>query len=697
MDPVDYHWQRRAMYAASIGSIVTATLVLGHDFQQNVEKTYSLQNDLTHYQLSIQQSNAGTRLSNALPLLDALRQASGGSTERLTRLEHVLSFYSNKSQQTANIVYSKALQTIVVPEVRSTLENYLRSANNKNPVLVYTALKAYLMMTNQENCQASFIANTLAKIASTPLDNEAVHQLSAHIHSAWSAHLLTLSPDQNLVLDVRKQLINLPGTELGFVILKNIDENNADSTIDLGTNFGRPPVFISKQVANRIPNMFTAPYFQKILAEEINSAAMQALNGNRVLGDIEPLANQPAPDALISQLHDQYIAKYIDIWESQLANIQPYTPKNLLQADEMIQNLTNNNSPLLQLLQTIKVNTAFDPVMTSSPKMMALDNLISGPDVRQSSLYDVFVDLRQLHLYLQKILNASDSNQNAFNVAASRMQNATQDPIAKIHQLAEQSPEPLKSWLNSIADQSWKFILEKTGEHVQAAWQTTVLPGYNQHIANHYPFVQASNNDVSLQQFTNFMGHRGTLANFYLVYLKPFVKDTGEQWTWNTVDKQHVPFSNGLLLNLQRAAELQHAFFPDGDNRLSIEFTLQPIAMDPAMRTLTLNINGQQAAFQRSGKRLPHTFTWPGNYYSHGTTVSFITPKSQMISNTLKGDWGLFRLVNQSTEAVNAKKGLLLNIAANGHSAKYLLFTEGRANPFLPFKSAPFELPQSLV
>ncbi|HSW92846.1 MAG TPA: type VI secretion system membrane subunit TssM, partial [Gammaproteobacteria bacterium] len=660
VDPIDYAWRRRAMYAVSIGSIVTATLLLGRDFQQSLEKTYALQHDLAHYQMSIQRSLVSDRLVNALPLLDALRQASGDATGRFTRFSAFLSFYSNKSEQTASVVYGKALQTIVVPETQALLEHYLHSASNKNPVLVYTALKAYLMMTGQENFKANFIANTLGKIASIRLNQEALHQLALHMDAAFSAHLLVIQPDQNLVQDVRKQLINLPGIELAFVILKNNDTNNADSTIDLGTNFGKPPVFVSKEVANRIPNMFTASYFQKIVSEEMNMAAMEALKGNRVLGDIPPAANQPTPDALMSELHDQYIANYIDIWESQLANIQPYTPKNLLQADEMIQNLTNNNSPLLQLLQTIKQNTGFDPVMTSSPKMMALDNLIGDADANQGSLYEVFVDLRQLHLYLQKILNSPDSNKSAFMAASARMRNVTaDDPIATVHRLAEKSPEPLKSWLNTIANQSWHFMLAKSSEHIQTTWQTTVLPVYNQHIADHYPFVQNSHEDVSLQQFTDFLGHHGLLANFYLTYLKPFVNDKGEQWVWNTVDNQHLPLSNNALLGLQQAANLQHAFFPEGTNQPSIEFTLQPITMDASLRALTLTVNGEEVAFQRSGKRLPRTFTWPGSRDLHATTISFISPDSPMVSNTEKGDWGLFRLVSRSMDAPNtAQKGL---------------------------------------
>ncbi len=696
----DYTWQRRAVYATSIGIIVTAALLLGHDFQQSIQKAYSIQNDLARYQINIQQINRSSdRLVEALPLLDALQQAANNSHHQLSRLENILAFYSNRSQQTATSVYHQALQTIVVPEIKNDLEKYLQTANSKNPVLVYTALKAYLMLANSENRQASFIANTLNKTASTAMNKQALTQLTSHINAAFIGNTNTIDLDQNLISDVRKQLVNLPSTELGLLILKNIDANNADSTIGLGTNLGNPPVFISKQVANRIPNMFIAENFQKIVSEEVTTAANEAVKGNWVLGDIAPSLNQPSVETLTTQLRNQYIANYIDIWESQLANIQPFTPKTLLQTDEMIQNLTNNDSPLLQLLQTLKQNTSFSPIITSSPKIQALNDLLNSTDNSQEiPLYQVFVSLRQLHTYLQNILSSPNLNKAAFTAAANRMQISSHNPITDVHELAEQSPEPLKTWLNTIANQSWSFVLKEAGQHVAIAWQDNVIPIYNKQIANHYPFSQNSNQETSLEEFTSFLGHRGTLAQFYQTYLKPFINDTGEQWEWKTVDNQRIPFSNTLLPNLQHAAQIQRAFFPNGDNKLFVAFTLQPISLDPGIRSMTLNINGQQIIYQKNSPRVPRVMTWPGNNsVMHTSSINFVSPKNQLISNVSKGDWGWFKLVANATQSINSRKELLLNLSADGHSAKYLLFTQGHMNPFLPMSISRFDLPQDLL
>jgi type VI protein secretion system component VasK len=129
----------------------------------------------------------------------------------------------------------------------------------------------------------------------------------------------------------------------------------------------------------------------------------------------------------------------------------------------MIAILTGNNSPLLQLLDTIKVNTALAPVTAASPKLQSLSLLLAGNSNAQSNaLYGIFVSLQELHTYLQAMLNTSDVTISISQAALQHMKNPSDDPITHIHMIAEQSPEPMKTWLNTIATKSWDFMLQET-------------------------------------------------------------------------------------------------------------------------------------------------------------------------------------------------------------------------------------------
>ncbi len=692
---------RWALYTASIGLIATTAFLLGHDFEKSIRKTYAIQNELAHYQLSSQQSHASNdRFIKVLPLLEALHQTSASANQRSALLANVLTFYSNKSQQTARLVYQQALQTILVPGVKTFFETYLRSANEKNPDSVYSALKAYLMLSHPNQLDARMIANTLSHLLSSPIHKQTTMELANHIEMAFTHSPQEIVLDSHLIANVRKQLTNLPPLESAMVILKNMADNNEDSTIGLGTNLGTPPVFVSQEIANNILTMFTATHFQPIVTQEIAIAASEALKGNGILGEVSPGVNQPAIEALSNALRTRYIANYVDLWESLIANIHLYTPKDLAQTDHMIMNLTGNHSPLLELLRTIKENTAFAPINTESPKIRALTNWLDQANRRdQNPLYQMFVSSQQLHRYLQTVLTASDSNQAAFNLIMRRLQQSdiNNNPIAQIHELADQNPEPMKTWFHGIANQSWGFILQKAALHIDHAWQQSIVTAYNLQLANHYPFDQTATVDVNLQQFIQFLGAHGKLSSFVQTYLKPLINEKDQTWTWQVIDHQKIPFSDVALSKLQHAFQLQRAFFPNGDNTLFVPFTLHPVSLEPDMKSFTLNINGQQVTYQKGEARSSRLLTWPGTNTLHETTLHFITPNNQLIGDTIEGNWAWFRLVNKATESINTRKELLLNFRINGHSATYLLYTEGHTNPFLPLNLSRFEIPQELI
>lgn len=559
-------WRRRIAYITAISAVLVASILLGRDFQRSVQQAYSVQNDLAQYELNIQKSKQRSdHLTQALPLLNSLRRAADAVTDKLS-----LTFYSNKSNKTAKRVYHQALQTIVLPEIKNYFETYLQTANNKNPEQVYSMLKAYLMLDDAAHFQANSFSEMLQQLMPDVSDKDTITALTKHIHAALLVGPMSIKLDNELIAGVRKQLLDLSSPALGFVILKNMGNNNADDAIDLGTVLGNPPVLESKAVATLIPAMFTAKVFNCIVANEINTAASEALQGNWVLGSNAVAADQMAVDALAAQLRTQYITNYIDIWESLLANIQLSAPKNLVQLDKMIATLTGSNSPLLQLLDTIKINTSLAPITAASPKLQSLSVLlVNANNAKPSALYEIFVSLQELHSYLQAMLNTSNVGASVFQAVTERIKNSSENPIAHIHLIAEQSPEPMRTWLNAIAAKSWHFMLQETGQYIENAWQKEVMNSYHGAIENYYPFNKAAVKAVNQQQFINFFGHQGSLTGFYSAYLQPFVDDTQAKLQWRTVDNEKPPFSDNLLEQLEHAAQLQKIFFPGNDDKLN--------------------------------------------------------------------------------------------------------------------------------
>lgn len=681
----------RITYTIATIVILTACIILGCDFKHSIQQPYAIQNELAHYQHELEKGHLqGNHLVQALPLLNALQRASTHSADKL-----LLTFYSEKSQKTATAVYHRALQTIVLTEIKLTLERYLQHTENKNPEQVYGVLKAYLMLGDASHANANYIIEILHPLLSLPNNKTTVAQLNYHIHEAIKVPQTAIPLNNALITEVRRQLLSLPNTALGLVILKNMANNRLDNAIVLGTHLGNPPVFTSHSIALQIQNLFTANAFTQIVNQQINQVASETLQGNWVLGIHANNTDTATIDALAAELRTQYIANYIDIWESLLANLKLNTPRNLAECDAMIAILTSNTSPLLQLLDTIKRNTAFTPIMAASPKLQSLSALLANANNNETTgLYSIFITLKELHNYLQSMLSTQEG---VIQATSQRFQNASNDPITQIQKLAQQSPEPMKSWLNTIAAQTWNLMVNESAAHIETAWQKNIMPTYHTAIANRYPFNQTALNEVDLTQFSKFLGQQGSLSRFYHYYLKPFVNENNNEWTFRELDNVKLPFSNAVLAQFKQLAMLQRAFFPNGDNKLYVQFTLQPIALDKLVKNFTLSINGQPVIYPKELTHTPHLLTWPGNNNNHMSGFHFVANDNHPLASTIQGDWGWFKLVNQFTQNINTRKELTLSFESNGHRAQYLLFTQGKLNPFLPLNLTRFELPEQLA
>ncbi|HVY53126.1 MAG TPA: ImcF-related family protein, partial [Gammaproteobacteria bacterium] len=406
--------------------------------------------NLGQYQLYLQQNNLPSLtlqdMPRALPLLNSL-QNTAQAEQKHSGFERIINFYSHGPKETSLAIYQRALETILLPTLRNELEKYLQATDNKNADQIYAALKAYLMLKGQptnnfSTAQCEFLIQTLQQIAPSFKSNFFTEKMKNHIQNALQLEHGTIL-DNKLIQEARRHLNSLTTTELAYLLLKESSDNNKEIEINLGTNIGTPPALVSKGTATLIPQMFTASAFSKNIQTGIKNAAEQAILGNEVIGkklvQSDSLISADESISLLTQeLHKAYIAHYVDVWESLVDNIHLNTPKGLAEADATILNLISEHSPLLQLLQTIHSHTNFEPILSNSFKLQALNTLFSQTQTRQKdSLYQIFIDLQELHKELMQ------PNQD---VATS------QQTIARIRSTTENYPEPIKNWLQGLAN-----------------------------------------------------------------------------------------------------------------------------------------------------------------------------------------------------------------------------------------------------
>lgn len=683
--------RRRVVYAISGTALLIATAILGNDFRNGLKQTYAIKHGLAQYQLAITKLGPGnSHLRKALPLLNSLQAAA-------TKKSYSISVYSDKSKQTARNAYKQALQVILLPELKNSLEYYMQTSGKKNPDVLYSVLKSYLMLENNEHTQINFIIHTLKPILSANFTKTERDQLSQHINEVFANDWEAVKLNPAVIAEARKSLLSLPSTDLSYIILKNIDHDSISTKTNINTDWENLTIFTLKNKTYNIPHLFTADALQPLLNEGINNAATEALQGNWILGDVPGGAGQMA-GSLAMQLQQYYITQYVNFWNAIIDNLQLATPKDLAQLDNMVTILMSDHSPLLQLLQTLKQHTDFPEITNASPKLQALDALLITDNIQESGLYKIFNSLRELHSDLQSISTpGTAANAAAFRIALARMQDPTNHSLSQLRAIAEQSPEPFKNWLNTIAYLSWGHIMQGASKHIDSAWFTNVISVYNTQIANHFPFADVPE-DVDLKNFTAFFNKQGTLNQFYRDFFLPFIDpDTNNKMRWRVIDNQKLGFSDKILEQIDQANKIQQAFFGK-DNKLTVSFTLQPISLSHKMKSIYLNINGQPLEYDKELPLIPLTVVWPGTINTHSTLINFIGEDNKTVNSTMNGDWGWFRLVNRTTlEITSDSKELLLNFdIGDGYSAKYRLLIQGHFNPFLPTNMQNWRLPLQL-
>ncbi|MDA8561915.1 hypothetical protein N9L02_02240, partial [Gammaproteobacteria bacterium] len=687
---ISRYWQKRIIYTSSISAVSIALILLGYDFNQSLKQTTNIQKYLAEYQLQINEINQkGGHLVKALPLVNNLKASSENPANTF-----LLNFYAKKSQKNASIIYTKALHQIIIPEIKKYLESSLQNYAQNLPEINYAILKSYLMLQHKNQYQSEFMTNTIFKLMPKNTNKETIEILTKHITMAIKTNPESEKLNQGLISRSRESLNNTPSEILGIILLSE-NEPLANTTINLNNNLKRSSIFISSSVPTNIPWIYTASGFNTITKQAIPKISTEIIKGNWVLGKNNQ--NTFKNKEIAKQLHDQYITNYINYWELLLAKIKIKTPENLDQLNQTLTELISSQSPLLVLLDTFKQNTDFISITDSSEKLRNISYLLADTNTNQTGgLYGIFVGLRQLQNYIEPIIQSNDKNKTIFEASAKRMQDSTKDPITQLIAIKETSPEPMKTWLNNLATNTWHLMIKNTGEYIQNAWQQNIMLTYHASIENNYPFDQKSGTEVDLNQFINFFSPNGKLSNFYQIFLKPFTytAENRKFADWLVLNNEKISTSDKILKRYKSIKKIQQAFFPNGDNKLYVPFSLQPITLDKSLKTFTLNINGQEVIFEKNNSKL---INWPGAKKLHATTINFVTPENKLISETIDGNWGWFKLVTQSTKKVTSSKEINLAFKVNNHIANYKLFTQGPLNPFLPLNFDRFKLDETIV
>lgn len=671
-----------------ISALFASDFIEGYSIQRAVQqKISSFQKQ--HPVLALSQEE----LSQTFGLLDSLKKIHDSQESVKNKF---FSFYTKRALIHANVAYLKSIDIFLIPLLYKNLSGALVHSSNYESQSAYAMLKAYLMLTRYIDVDTTYLHQALLIIQPFHSQSEFANALNRHLPFAFKSDAKqTLQIDQALVQTARQYLWYLSKERLAYIILSN--QNNYFLPMELPWQGNS--TLLSTDHDFYIPMLFSAKSITTILTNDAIKATKEAIIGNDVLGVQRELLPDTQQEALlISNVRNIYIQAYANYWERMLTKVTLKANHNLNEWEQDILLLKNDNSILTQFLQLVYDNTYFEPIVSISPRLQSLDVLLDKRQAASQQLSLIQKSLDNVYDYVKPVFLSADRSKAAFQLTAKRMQDqrSAADPIVQLRLIAEKSPEPIKTWLQQIANQLWAHLLKEASLYIDIAWQEKIGRFFMAHLSNRYPFDGRAKEEVTLDQFKQFFATSGHLIQFYQEYLDTFIDYEDKAWRWKTVEAERLPFSEEVLKQMQLGLRIHDAFFPNNDDEISVQFSLAARQWGDELKQVMININDQKI-IDFASKKEKHLLEWPGKSANAFSSVNFTLQNHQSINRQYTGQWSLFRLVEETFDVLLSKNEMVLDLSPEEYAAKYVISTKEPVNPFSTVKLAYFRLPEKLL
>lgn len=587
---------------------------------------------------------------------------------------------------------TKATSILLSAKLQQFLESTLTS-NSTAPEILYSTLKAYLMLSQPNHLQLAWLKHWLTNNA---VNNQIITTADMQtILADLQKKQVLFMPQTESVEQARKNLTSLPTQYLAFIMLQshaNYAVNNDLSII----------------IANKtlvIPFLFTAKGLQTLFLNNIHKSIQNAVNGNWVLG--QSATSKPVSPVIQQELISMYISNYVSWWTKVFFEINVPTFTNFQDLANYTTFLNDPNQGIIHaynlILQNTNANVIFPPSV-NTPLISDLRNSLVAQvnsnlnDLNHLNLNSVQSALTQYSQFLNNLINTNNIPQTAFLMLKNQIQHPNQPNILLgFEDFARALPEPLSSSFATLAKQSIQLTRKAAANYLQTAWETQVMQFYNENLADRYPLYAASQQDASLSAFSQFFGPNGLLEQFYQSNLAMFINTSSSVWQWQNLNGLNIPFNNQLLLALEKARIITAMFFPQNGAKMQVAFTLQQIALMPIVQSFSLTMDGQKL-YDAQGSQNVSSFVWPGNSNNLGTKISFLDVNGQHVTTEAQGPWSWFRLLGASSmQQKKSPQNYRVIFDVDGNEAKYTLSAENSINPFIPGIINTFSLPGQIV
>ncbi|HHF3022594.1 TPA: type VI secretion system membrane subunit TssM [Vibrio diabolicus] len=731
-------WMRRGVYIGCASLLLGASALWLMSYKWNSQLIVDTNEQASHIgaMIGAESLDFEADIISAVETLDRLmtlplgKQSNYGDADSVKRFGL---YQGDKVSQAANNAYSDALTQYYAPLLLDSLVTEMES-NQQHREYLYETLKTYLMLFNPDKYQQDEVLAWF----NFYFERQYPGELNIDLRKGLLQHTQNLlenngqgfSYNTAAVTNAREVLTQMSLPERAYQRMKiQFSKSHVPSfrlTDVLGPKgleqFERAS---GKPLSQGISGFYTYNGFHSIFQIQINRTVKSLMEENWVYGD-DLKVHEIDQDSAIQGVQSRYYQDYVNEWKTLIEDIQLKQAPSLELATEQARVLSGVERPIESLLRAIQKEVGLSKVSLSEnqkatsevagkvakvkfsntadrldmylPEENGFNVALPGKEV-ESHFSEIlrlgeqdFDDIQQAMVNLRSYLSDLSSSGNNQKIAYKSILDGTvtQDVAASFARAKELLPRPFNQWLGELSQESVKFAESGSKDHLNQLWVTQVVRPYQRTIAGRYPFEPNASREVRLKDFKRFFGYGGTLDSFFQEYLEPFVDTSKSRWRL----EKEIGVRPETLMVFQRAKRIRQSFF-ESDNSLRVEFGMKPVYLDQHITRFVLEL-GKQDLVYKHGPARAKSLSWPAG--QDQTRIVFTPPESKReIAHTYEGEWGIFKLLDQSLKArPESRKDNIVMIDLKGNKVQLELIPSSAINPFWSNEMERFRCPRTL-
>lgn len=654
--------------------------------------------------------------------------------------EETLPLNISRLTSSTKIAYKALLEDVhnqLIPIIEKGYRLELtRNQSNFNRSL--PLLKAYLMLNDPSKRDIQFLRHqTMAMMKAFNVTPEVTEQSMRYLDTYFKTQFAPVNINMDIVRATRRSLLASSNVDLVYASVLSQADSMGLGTLDLerAVGFEFNNVFNEPMDNSRliIEKLFTSSGFNTFYRPSVDTMSEQVISDNWVLG----LTNNIVPtkeehEAFKNQVRKKYTDDYINYWRNALSELKIKRYDNVGDLTNAIDLMSGPSSPMTTILKQVYANTQYSPIGNQStlvskvnPAILEAGEAVANkvaqatkPDyLLMTRVEQAFHLLNQLQVsetnnsptpwdetiaalsrvrtYMKDIADAPDPQMAALAAAQHRMSSTEADPLIKLKQIAQKSPEPVRSWLLDVVQQSWSVMITESSKGIQTQWYSEVYTKFQQLGLNKYPFELTAKEDISIEDFELLFASGGLLDSFIQKNFAPFY-DTN-LWTPKQVEGEVLRLSPALLVQLRNYNVIRDTLINKSTNRVYIPFSAKVIDLDSSAIRASLQIASTDIKYYHGPSQI-RDMEWPpqNGDFNINITIQDVTDEGKQHVLNKSGQWAIYRLLGESTLTNNHNGSFVSDIKVSGRDLSLRITPLTPKNPFTLAELYNFTLPKTI-